>query len=130
MYDALQDDRYFYTVIPFLGFDLQVTMQPNSGVDLNHAFLLQCLVQNLLDLQQHRIIHRDYSPENVIVCHYYGELRFLLIDLSMAIRCTTQDGNTLRIAPPDIVCWRRPFMSPEVVRREALDFGVDVWALG
>lgn len=58
IYDALQDDRYFYTVIPFLGLDLQVTMQPNSGVDLNHAFLLQCLVQNLLDLQQHRIIHR------------------------------------------------------------------------
>ena len=130
MYEALQDGRYFYMVMPYFGCDLHDAMRSDSDVNLNHVRLLQTLVQNLLYLQQHRIIHRDFSPENVIVCRQLGDTRCPLIDFAMALQCATLEGNTLPIAPQEIACGKFPYMSPEVARGQALDFGVDVWALG
>ena len=127
MHEALQDNKYYYMVMTYFGTDLFDALQVATP---NHVPLLQTLVQNLLYLQQHNIIHRDLSPENIIVDSDLHEARCPLIDFAMALQCAMLEGNTLRIVPQTIASGKWPYMSPEVYRGAELGFGVDVWALG
>ena len=164
MHEALQDDKYYYMIMPYLGSDLcdaasallhssaaaAASNNENENDETPSAndvvpLVLQTLVHNLLYLQQHNIIHRDLSPENIIV--HADKLLLLqddddeavvlccpLIDFAMALRCATLEGNSLSIRLPQSrsrCCGKLPYMSPEVVNgSDVLDFGVDVWALG
>jgi serine/threonine protein kinase len=47
----------------------------------------------------------------------------------MALQCATLEQQSLPIVP-QISCGKLPYMSPEVVREDPLDFGVDVYSLG
>ncbi|MGV2436221.1 MAG UNVERIFIED_CONTAM: protein kinase [Anaerolineae bacterium] len=128
MYDTLQDARYLYMVMPYMGNDLHDSIPLNQQ---HHVPLLTALVDTLVYLKQNRIIHRDFSPENVIFCRdEQNRIRGPLIDFAMALQCETLEGNTLSIIPQEMACGKWPYMSPEVANGEALDFGVDIWALG
>ena len=95
----------------------------------NEAEFVRSWVENLLYLQRKRIIHRDLSPENMIV-HQESQGNFCpLIDFAMALQCPVVEGNVLPITPQNH-CGKWPYMSPEVYHFNSLDFGVDVWALG
>jgi len=129
MKEALQDDRYLYMVMPFFGQDLLDGLFGNEG-NPNVPLLLTTLVNNLLYLEENHVIHRDLSPENIIVNASMGERECPMIDFAMALQCAVLEGNEMPTSPQDPPCGKLPYISPEVVYLEPLSHGVDVWATG
>lgn len=125
--EALLDDRYLYLVTPWFGCDLQATLKignPDEGK------MIRTLVNNLLYLKEHHIVHRDFSPDNIVVHAKLHESCCPLIDLAMALLCSSsEEGEALRLSPQQ-PCGKIRYVSPEVLLEEPLHFGVDVWALG
>lgn len=133
IHEALEDTRYLYMIMPYFGSDLLDELQ--LGIRMrppqlpNSPRLLRTLVRNLLYLEEHRVLHRDLSPENIIVNKAHGEDRCPLIDFAMALRCTVVEGNVMPITSQPR-CGKLPYMSPEVANGEPLTNKIDVWALG
>jgi serine/threonine protein kinase len=130
MIEALESEKYYYMVTPFLGHDLRHAM--NQNLQPFHDQILKALAETLVYLKGRHIIHRDFSPENVIFCRNdQNRIRCPLIDFAMALQCaSTLEGSPCRIVPQAMPCGKWPYMSPEVHLNGALDFGVDLWALG
>jgi len=126
MEEALEDVKYLYMVMPYFGSDLLDALQEEIP---NVPLLLRTLVRNLLYLEESHVLHRDLSPENIIVHREHSENCCPLIDLAMALRCTTLEGNTMPIQPQH-PCGKLPYMSPEVAYAEPLSIKIDVWAIG
>jgi serine/threonine-protein kinase len=85
------------------------------GLDLGHA---------IEALWEHRIVHRDIKPDNVIRA---TEGRFVLLDAGVA-RHQTLESITLAEGRPGTAFWR----SPEQLRRyrRELDFRSDLFLVG
>ena len=140
---ALYDDKNLYLVMPFVGQDLlrclwKSTVHNNDNDDddesscaANVPVLLQTLVHNLLHLQRFGLIHRDVSPENIVVHQEYHERSCPLIDLAMALRAVSLENNPQFISAGQRVCGKLPYMAPEIYTQSVLDHTrVDVWSLG
>jgi len=69
------------------------------------------------------IVHRDVSPQNVIVA-YAGEVK--LVDFGIA----QSDAMSLRETRPGRLKGKIPYMSPEQARGEPIDLRSDVFAAG
>jgi len=131
MKEALEDDKYLYMVMPFFGNDLlEAILGGNEGEEPNVPRLLTTLVQNLKYMEWRNVLHRDLSPENIIVHSEYAEQCCPMIDFAMALQCAVLEGNTLPIQPQEQPCGKLPYIAPEVVYIEPLSFGIDVWATG
>lgn len=131
MQEALEGPNFLYMIMPFFGSDLLDALQAGRtrGQQPNVPRLLRTLVGNLSYLEEHGVLHRDLSPENIIVHSEHSEDCCPLIDLAMALRCTELEGNILPIQPQH-PCGKLPYMSPEVARQEPLTSKIDVWAIG
>jgi len=80
------------------------------------------IAQGLLQAHAAGIIHRDLKPANVILTKS-GEVRILDFGLAkLAGETTLTKPNTL----PGTI----PYMSPEQIRGEEVDFRTDIWSFG
>ena len=125
--EVLQDRQYLYIVMPCLGLDIYDTLAHFRPVDM--VQFARAMVNDLIYIKRHRVIHRDISPENIIVEFASEGNRCLLIDFAMSLRCAHHEGTTFRIIRQER-CGKPRHMSPEVRLGNPLEFGVDVWALG
>jgi cyclin-dependent kinase 2 len=133
MTEVLEDNRYYYIIMPKLGSDINVTMRAHPIPDmarLDMPGFTRPMVENLIFTKDNDIIHRDISPENAIVLLDQSRGHACpLIDFAMALRCRRIQGIAQLVAPQH-PCGKFGYMSPEVYFRDRLGFGVDVWAVG
>jgi len=129
MQEVLEDEKYLFMVMPYFGSDLLEAVL-STDQQPNVPRLLRTLVRNLLYLEFHKVLHRDLSPENIIVHNEFGENCCPMIDFAMSLQCATLEGNTLPIQAQEQPCGKLPYIAPEVVYVEPLSFGIDVWATG
>jgi serine/threonine protein kinase len=139
--DALWNDRYLFVVMRDLGQDLLKSyprLQPALSDEANKRRFVYQLLLDLEHIQQHSLIHRDISPENVLMTTTSPQepILFPLIDLAMALQAPVVEGVAQRIAPQP---WggKFPYTSPESLHQDdqgmfdnPLDFGVDIWSMG
>ncbi|KAK8894062.1 serine/threonine protein kinase [Tritrichomonas musculus] len=79
------------------------------------------LVSALTNLHQHRIIHRDMKPQNVLICAN-GALKVCDFGFARALSCNTLVLTSIKGTPL--------YMAPELVQEQPYDEKVDVWSLG
>jgi serine/threonine protein kinase len=129
--EALRDFQYLYIVQKWHGHDL-LTNVVHGGLkdDEKKRVVMQTLVGNLLHLKRHGVIHRDLSPENIIMSEVNGPSQCPLIDLAMAVRVQYQEGKGYAMVAPQDPCGKLSYVAPEVMLGNAFDFGIDVWSLG
>jgi len=122
IHEALMDRKYLFIIMPWLGWDLSSTQIHDP------KRLARAMMQDLIHLQRHAILHRDISPENIIFSSINSSTP--LIDLAMTLKCCVLEGNSQNIAAGQPWCGKLPYISPEVLAQEEFDFAADVWSMG
>lgn len=119
-YGRLPGGRPYYTMEFIAGTDLRSYM---AGRDIDTLYpLLVQICEGLSFIHANGYIHGDIKPENLLVTgEGRGEARIKIIDfgLSHAVR---EGGRGLQGTPH--------YMAPELLRDEAPDLRVDLYALG
>lgn len=83
------------------------------------------MVLALMECHKKHVIHRDIKPENILVSvDKNGKDILKLGDFGWSVHL--QDKRERRMT----LCGTLDYLAPEMVRKEAHQFGVDVWALG
>lgn len=123
-YEVLFDDRYLYIITLCAregSLDEHVNRDPPT---FDARPVLEQLVRNLQYMRQHRLVHRDLKPKNILCQGPW----FPLIDFAMTRRADVHDGVTL-----DIQSTGSPgtqgYISPEVYHNRSFNYKADVWAL-
>mmetsp|Transcript_15917 Transcript_15917/g.17676 ORF Transcript_15917/g.17676 Transcript_15917/m.17676 type:complete len:312 (-) Transcript_15917:45-980(-) len=93
-----------------------------SFTDLQIAYILRALVKGLQRLHSSKIVHRDLKPSNIMLS-VYGDVK--IIDFGMAI-----DLEYGSIKERTHMVGSGFWMSPEMIRKEPISTGVDIFALG
>ena len=79
------------------------------------------------------VIHRDIKPENIVVADdgHVKVLDFGLAKLIEGVRDETEfQGPSTLHTQPELLMGTSQYMSPEQIRRQAVDCRTDLWSLG
>jgi cyclin-dependent kinase len=125
LHDVIHTDTSLVLVFEFLDQDLKNYLDAcgDKGIDeyTIKSFLFQ-LLQGIAFCHQHRVLHRDLKPQNLLV-NMEGELK--LADFGLArgfgvpVRKYTHEVVTLWYRPPDVLMGSTKYSSP-----------VDMWGVG
>lgn len=124
LYNYFEDRRYVYLVVEFCaGGALQGYLDargtPLSESEARH--LLRQVVDGLLYLHSHHILHRDLSPANLLLTK---DLHVKIADFGLATRLShPSERHTTLCGTPN-------FISPEVASRGPHGLEADVWGIG
>lgn len=77
-------------------------------------------------VESRKLVHLDLKPENILIS---DEDDALITDLGLAQALGPVSSNQV---VPDVTAWggTLPYMSPEMLRGEALNHQADIWAVG
>jgi serine/threonine protein kinase len=124
LYDAATDDDEPYLVMELVdGRPLTVWCQAGPMDPAAVAVIGAELAEALAHVHQHRIVHRDVKPSNVLIG---PEGQVKLADFGVA---RLLDGITRHTAP-DMTIGTAAYLSPEQVRGELVTEASDVYSLG
>jgi serine/threonine protein kinase len=74
------------------------------------------------------IVHRDLKPANIMITR---DWRVKIVDFGLALRQrTSQDSTTVDVTDEGTILGTAGYMSPEQVRREAVDHRSDLFSVG
>jgi len=124
LYDVVHTPNRLTLVFEFLDLDLKKYLDAiGVGVDLRMLKqLLFQLVRGIAYCHQHKVLHRDLKPQNLLINHE-GELK--LADFGLArsfgvpVRQYTHEVVTLWYRSPDVLLGNRRYTTP-----------VDIWSIG
>eukprot|EP00903_Cladosiphon_okamuranus_P009712 g9237.t1 len=129
--EALHDKDNLYIVTPFYsGGEVFDALIARGRFEEDEARpLFRQALEALVYLKKHGVCHRDVSLENLMLAE--GNV-VKLVDFGLALRIPQTDGGAARTLPPQGVCGKQYYMSPEVLASssEFDGFAVDVWACG
>jgi predicted ATPase/signal transduction histidine kinase len=111
----------------FGGISLQESIG-NNQLDLRSFLLIGIEIAKVLgQLHQHRIIHKDIKPSNIIVNIATGEVK--ITDFAIA---SLLPGENATISHPNLLEGTLAYMSPEQTGRmnRSLDYRTDFYSLG
>lgn len=89
--------------------------------------LLESLAQALAYFHEKGWVHRDVKPDNVLLSKA-GEVR--LIDFSLSCKPSNAILRAVTKKSSIAIQGTRTYLAPELIRREALTFSVDMYSLG
>jgi cyclin-dependent kinase len=122
--DVIHTERKLTLVFEFLDQDLKKLLDMNeAGLDpaTTKSFLYQ-LLRGLGFCHQHRVLHRDLKPQNLLI-NRAGELKLADFGLARAfgipVRSYTHEVVTLWYRAPDVLMGSRKYSTP-----------VDIWSVG
>eukprot|EP01006_Ploeotia_vitrea_P015936 TRINITY_DN46331_c0_g1_i1.p1 TRINITY_DN46331_c0_g1~~TRINITY_DN46331_c0_g1_i1.p1 ORF type:complete len:295 (+),score=157.90 TRINITY_DN46331_c0_g1_i1:158-1042(+) len=125
LYDVVHTDKKLTLVFEFLDQDLKKYLDAcgDNGLDIYtvKSFLFQ-LLQGVSYCHQHRVLHRDLKPQNLLI-NMDGELKLADFGLARAfgipVRSYTHEVVTLWYRAPDVLMGSRNYSTP-----------VDLWSVG
>jgi serine/threonine protein kinase len=130
--ECCHDAENIYSILEFCdGGELYDVIEESGAMPeaIARGFFRQILV-GLAHLQHLGIAHRDLSLENVLYSRATGNCK--IIDFGMALRLPRDENGEIMLIPPQGVCGKRNYISPEVIDNRASFNALvsDVWALG
>lgn len=125
LYDVVHSEKKLTLVFEYLDQDLKKYLDNAGDGGLDAAtiksFLWQ-LLQGISYCHQHRVLHRDLKPQNLLI-NLEGELKLADFGLARAfgipVRSYTHEVVTLWYRAPDVLLGSRKYSTP-----------VDIWSVG
>ncbi|KZC12596.1 Serine/threonine-protein kinase PLK4 [Dufourea novaeangliae] len=125
LYTFFEDANYVYLVLELChNGELQrfLKIQGSRALPEEHAGrIIRQVVQGLLYLHSHQILHRDMSLSNLLLTR---DMQVKIADFGLATQLTRPDEKHLTM------CGTPNYISPEVSTRSSHGLEADVWSLG
>ncbi|XP_066995879.2 serine/threonine-protein kinase PLK4 [Anabrus simplex] len=124
LYTFFEDVNYVYLVLELChNGELQRYLKNHAKVlSEEHAcYILRQVVQGLLYLHSHNILHRDISLSNLLLTR---NMQVKISDFGLATQLTRPDEKHMTM------CGTPNYISPEVATRSSHGLEADVWGLG
>lgn len=127
--DHFEENNEFYLVQELIeGRDLSKEITPGQRLSESEVMaILQEIVEILVFVQQHKVIHRDIKPPNLM--RRNSDRKIFLIDFGAVKQITTQIVNTTGQIPPTIGIGTNGYMPAEQNNGHP-NFGSDIYAVG
>ena len=125
LYTFFEDANYVYLVLELChNGELQrfLKLQGSRALSEEHAGrIIRQVVQGLLYLHSHQILHRDMSLSNLLLSR---DMQVKIADFGLATQLTRPDEKHLTM------CGTPNYISPEIATRSSHGLEADVWSLG
>ncbi|XP_035710427.1 serine/threonine-protein kinase PLK4-like [Folsomia candida] len=124
LFTFFEDESYVYLVLEYcFNGDFQRYLRNHSRImsEQEAYTIMKQLVEGLLYLHSHRIIHRDITLANILLTK---DMNIKISDFGLAIQLERADQKQMTI------CGTPNYMSPEVATHEPHGLSTDVWGLG
>ncbi|XP_076236304.1 polo like kinase SAK [Calliopsis andreniformis] len=125
LYTFFEDANYVYLVLELChNGELQrfLKLQGSRALPEEHASrIIRQVVQGLLYLHSHQILHRDMSLSNLLLTR---DMQVKIADFGLATQLTRPDEKHLTM------CGTPNYISPEIATRSSHGLEADVWSLG
>lgn len=125
LYTFFEDANYVYLVLELChNGELQrfLKLQGSRALPEEHAGrIIRQVVQGLLYLHSHQILHRDMSLSNLLLSR---DMQVKIADFGLATQLTRPDEKHLTM------CGTPNYISPEIATRSSHGLEADVWSLG
>jgi serine/threonine-protein kinase len=134
LYDfSRQPDGSYYMVWEYIdGVTLQTWLREHGPLDPAHAIdVARQVLAGLAEIHAQGIVHRDLSPDNIMVRPVDGRLRAKIIDLGIAKRVAAE---SLQMTGTGLFLGKLKYCSPEqagaLPAGQTLDARTDIYSLG
>src|SRR3989454_406296 len=124
-----QDDVDFLVTEYIPGITLDAKLAGGSLAETEVVRLGTQLAEGLEAAHQQGVIHRDLKPGNLRITPD-GRLKILDFGLAQLMPHASQIGLTVTLTQSQQVTGTLPYMAPEQLRSEPLDFRSDIYAAG
>ncbi|RZF42166.1 hypothetical protein LSTR_LSTR004315 [Laodelphax striatellus] len=124
LYTFFEDSNYVYLVLELAhNGELQRYLRDNSCVfsEEEASHILSQVVQGLLYLHSHSILHRDITLANLLLT---SDMHVKIADFGLATQLSRPDEKHLTM------CGTPNYISPEVATRSSHGLEADVWSVG
>ncbi|GAB1864829.1 Serine/threonine-protein kinase PLK4 [Camponotus japonicus] len=125
LYTCFEDANYVYLILELChNGELQRFLKAQGTKTLpeeNAARIIRQVVQGLLYLHSHQILHRDMSLSNLLLTR---DMQVKIADFGLATQLTKPDEKHVTM------CGTPNYISPEVATRSSHGPEADVWSLG
>ncbi|THK33125.1 serine/threonine-protein kinase PLK4 isoform X1 [Diachasma alloeum] len=125
LYTAFEDINYVYMVLELChNGELQRFLKaeyPHGFPEDQAAQIIKQVVQGLLYLHYHQILHRDMSLSNLLLTR---DMQVKIADFGLATQLSRPDEKHMTM------CGTPNYISPEVATRSSHGLEADVWGLG
>ncbi|XP_034196457.2 polo like kinase SAK [Osmia lignaria lignaria] len=125
LYTFFEDANYVYLVLELChNGELQRFLKLQGSRSLPEeqaARIIRQVVQGLLYLHSHQILHRDMSLSNLLLSR---DMQVKIADFGLATQLTRPDEKHLTM------CGTPNYISPEIATRSSHGLEADVWSLG
>ncbi|KAL5011937.1 hypothetical protein ScPMuIL_010488 [Solemya velum] len=123
LYNYFEDDNYVYLVLELCDGELNSHLKNKCGVltEREACFFMEQIVEGMLYLHSHGILHRDLSLANLLL---KDNLQIKIADFGLATQLNATDDKRYTI------CGTPNYISPEVASKSAHGLEADVWSLG
>lgn len=124
LYTFFEDSDYVYLVLELAhNGELQRYLKNNSVTITEEevAYIMYQIVEGLLYLHSHNILHRDMTLANLLLTK---EMRIKIADFGLATQLKRPDEKHMTM------CGTPNYISPEVATRSSHGLETDVWGLG
>ncbi|KAK9508910.1 hypothetical protein O3M35_006351 [Rhynocoris fuscipes] len=124
LYTFFEDSDYVYLVLELAHNGELQRFIKNHKVKISEeevAYIMLQVVEGLLYLHSHNIIHRDLSLANLLLTK---EMRIKIADFGLATQLKGPDEKHMTM------CGTPNYISPEVAMRSSHGLEADVWGLG
>ncbi|KAK7794686.1 hypothetical protein R5R35_008017 [Gryllus longicercus] len=124
LYTFFEDANYVYLILELChNGEIQRYLKNNSKIldEQEASHILRQVVQGLLYLHSHNILHRDLSLSNLLLTR---DMQVKIADFGLATQLTRPDEKH------HTMCGTPNYISPEVATRSSHGLEADVWGLG
>jgi tetratricopeptide (TPR) repeat protein/predicted Ser/Thr protein kinase len=132
IYEVGQEGDQNFIVLQYVEGETLASRLKRSLPDLREALSIAAQVADALNEAHTRgIVHRDIKPENIMLTKR-NQVKVLDFGLAKVMRdASIIDANTASmVSIPGMVMGTVPYMSPEQVRGEELDYRSDIFSFG
>ncbi|MGA9770194.1 MAG: protein kinase [Blastocatellia bacterium] len=131
VYDLEEHDGYIFIVMQYIEGETLAALISKKLLEPKRVLRLAVQIASALaEAQAHDIVHRDIKPQNIMVTAD-GQAKVLDFGLAKLIQqkqgATDSESLSSRLG---VVPGTVPYMSPEQLRAERLDFRSDIFSLG